>query len=74
MEKTVENKKTVCLGTRITPRIKELFEKVCAAKGMNEAEYLRQLIINELAQLSVLTTELEKVKEEIRSERRNETP
>jgi uncharacterized small protein (DUF1192 family) len=58
----------ICVSTRLTPKIKELVSKICETKGMTESEFLRQLVIAELTRLSLITTEIEKLKEELRNE------
>jgi len=62
----MENRKIVCVGTKVTPHIRELLQKVCEIQGLSESEFLRQLIIQELTRLSLITTQIEKIKEEMK--------
>jgi len=58
------NKSNV-LGARVSPKIKEIVQKLAQAQGTNESEYIRMLIYKELERLSILTTSLEKAKKEL---------
>ena len=64
----MENRKTICVSTKLTPHIRDLLQKVCEAQGLSESEYLRQLVVQELTRLSLISTHIEKIKEEIRNE------
>jgi hypothetical protein len=57
--------KSTFLGLRLPPRIKEIVKKLANSQQMNESEYVRMLIYQELQRLSILTTSLEKAKKEL---------
>jgi len=60
--------KTVQISCRLHPKIRDIVKKLALAQGMNESEYVRSLIYKELQQLSILTTNLAKAKEELQEE------
>jgi predicted DNA-binding protein len=62
----VENKKSVVLGIRLTPKIRDLVKKVSEVKGLTESELVRQLILEELSKYSLISTEIEEIKKKIR--------
>jgi len=59
--------KTRCVGTRLTPEIEQLLEKVVEAQGLTPSEFLRQLVLQKLQELSLITTKIEKIKEQVRN-------
>lgn len=62
----MENKKSVVLGIRLTPKIRDLVKKVSEVKGLTESELVRQLILEELSKYSLISTEIEEIKKKIR--------
>lgn len=46
--------KTIYIGARVKPELKELIEKVSKARGMNVCDFIRYLILRELAELGFL--------------------
>jgi predicted DNA-binding protein len=59
--------KTRCIGTRLTPEIEELLQKVVQAQGLTPSEFLRQLVLEKLEELSLISTKIEKIKEQVRN-------
>ena len=53
-------RETVYIGTRIEPDLKELIEKVAKARGLNISNFIRFLILRELAELSFLPEDYKK--------------
>ena len=49
--------KTVAVGVRMEPKLKELGERVAEARGMKLASYMRFLLKRELAKLSFLSAD-----------------
>jgi len=49
---------------RLKPEVKELVKQMAKAQGVSISEYLRKLVINDLDQRNVFTTEL---KQKLRS-------
>ena len=60
--------KPVMVFTRVTVEIRNLVEKVAEAQGLTISEYVRSLIIKDLEEKNIISTKLQKLKEEIRSE------
>lgn len=60
---TLANIKSKTLGCRVTPEIYDIFQRIAQAQGITAGEYLRQLILNELARLSILSSRISKIKE-----------
>lgn len=48
------------IGVRITPRDRQLLDKVCRARGEGLSSFIRRSIRKELASLSFLTAEEKK--------------
>ena len=53
---------------RVSEEERKIVEKLAAAMGMNISEFIRYLILQELERRSIITTKIEKLKEEIRGE------
>ncbi|MEM3647836.1 MAG: hypothetical protein QW341_03615 [Candidatus Bathyarchaeia archaeon] len=60
---TFANIKSKTLGCRVTPEIYDIFQRIAQAQGITAGKYLRQLILNELARLSILSSRISKIKE-----------
>ncbi|RLG60306.1 hypothetical protein DRN87_04385 [Candidatus Geothermarchaeota archaeon] len=58
--------KTLYVWGRVTPEEKAIIEKLAKAMNMKISEFIRYLIIQELERRSIITTKIEKLKEEIR--------
>ena len=57
--------KSIVVGTRLAPTIKDLLRKVAEVQGISESEYIRQLVLRELQRLSLISTKIEKIKQEV---------
>ena len=53
------------LNLRIPKQIKELIRKISMELGLTPSEYVRECIINDLERKSLITTKLQKLKEEM---------
>lgn len=56
MPRNTSNPKTVLLATRVTPRIREIVEKMARREGLSISEWLRNLIVIELKKCEALPT------------------
>ena len=58
--------KTRHVWVRVTPEEREIVEKIAKVMNMNISEFIRYLILQELERRSIITTKIEKLKEEIK--------
>ncbi|MEM2612989.1 MAG: hypothetical protein QXO15_02025 [Nitrososphaerota archaeon] len=47
----------------MTPEVYSIFQRIAQARGITTGEYLRHLVLNELARLSILSNRISKFKE-----------
>ena len=56
------------LTLRIDSKVKRLLKMMSKELGLTPSEYIRQLIYKDLDRHNILTTEIEKLKEEMKDE------
>jgi len=59
--------KDVLTATHLSRDIRRLVDEVAKAQGLTVSEYLRRLIIDDLERRSLISSRIEKIKEEIKN-------